>query len=84
MGGIVNSINSKTIIKVPFGLLPMSISLCMIAKNEAKNIGAAIDSVKSIVDEIIVVDTGSSDTTSALAKKCGAQVYSFHWNDDFS
>lgn len=61
-----------------------TISLCMIAKNEAGIIGEAIESVKGIVDEIIVVDTGSSDTTVALATSYGAKIFSFQWDDDFS
>ena len=60
------------------------ISLCMIAKNAEKNIPKAINSVKKIVDEIIVVDTGSKDKTKDIAKSLGAKVYGFKWNDDFS
>ena len=62
----------------------MSISLCMIAKDEEKNIGAALDSVKGICDEIIVVDTGSRDKTKEIALSSGAKVVDFKWNDDFS
>lgn len=60
------------------------ISLCMIVKNEESTIVRAIASVRSIVDEIIVVDTGSEDMTCAKAEACGAQVFSFDWCDDFS
>ena len=62
----------------------MSISLCMIAKDEENNIGNAIDSVKGLVDEIIVVDTGSSDGTRKAASAKGAKVVDYRWNDDFS
>ena len=62
----------------------MKISLCMIAKNEEKFIGQAIRSVASIVAEIILVDTGSTDRTIAIAKELGAKVFEQPWNDDFS
>ena len=52
----------------------MRISLCMIAKNEEKVIGRAIDSCKEVVDEIILVDTGSEDRTVEIAKAKGAKV----------
>lgn len=60
------------------------ISLCMIAKNEEQNIGRCLQSVKGVVDEIIVVDTGSSDKTCQIAQGFGAKVQSFMWNDNFS
>ena len=47
----------------------MSISLCMIAKNEENFLGKCLNSVKSIADEIIVVDAGSTDKTKKIAKK---------------
>ena len=62
----------------------MSISLCMIAKDEEKSIGDAIDSVKGIVDEVIVIDTGSSDGTKKVAASRGAKVIEQKWSDDFS
>lgn len=62
----------------------MSLSLCIIAKNEEEFLERCINSVKSIVDEIIVVDTGSSDKTKEIAKSAGAKVFDFVWEDDFS
>lgn len=62
----------------------MKISACWITKNEADNLRLSIDSVKSIVDEIIVVDTGSTDNTVEVAKELGAQVHYFEWIGDFS
>lgn len=65
-------------------VLGMKISLCMIAKNEEKVIGRAIDSCKDFVDEIILVDTGSEDRTVEIAKQKGAKVYFFAWKNDFA
>ncbi|MBI2145577.1 tetratricopeptide repeat protein [Candidatus Woesearchaeota archaeon] len=61
-----------------------TISLCMIAKDEEKHIGNAIGSVKPIVSQVVVVDTGSSDKTAEIAKAFGAEVYGFKWVDDFA
>lgn len=60
------------------------ISQCMIVKNEEKNIEQALSWGKSVVWEQIVVDTGSTDRTVELAKKLGAQVYTFPWINDFA
>lgn len=60
------------------------LSLCMIAKDEADNIAACVESVRGLVDEIVVVDTGSADQTQEVARSLGAKVYFFAWNNDFS
>lgn len=62
----------------------LKISACYIVKNEAKNLAKSIKSLKSQVNEIVVVDTGSTDNTITVARKLGAKVYSFPWQDDFS
>ncbi|SFB76634.1 tetratricopeptide repeat-containing glycosyltransferase family 2 protein [Butyrivibrio sp. YAB3001] len=62
----------------------VTISLCMIVKNEESCIGKCLDSLKGIVDEMIVVDTGSTDKTVEIAKEKGAKVYHFAWTGDFS
>lgn len=62
----------------------LKISACYIVKNEAKNLAKSIKSLKTQVNEIVVVDTGSTDNTIAVARKLGAKVYSFPWQDDFS
>ncbi|MCL6547313.1 MAG: glycosyltransferase [Alicyclobacillus sp.] len=56
----------------------------MIAKNEERTIGQAIERLKPAVDEVIVVDTGSTDRTPDIARELGAKVCFFEWNDDFS
>ncbi len=61
-----------------------SVSLCMIVKNEIQNLVRCLYSVKNMVDEIIVVDTGSTDGTKEVATLFGAKTYDFAWTDDFS
>jgi GT2 family glycosyltransferase/Flp pilus assembly protein TadD len=61
-----------------------TLSLCMIVKNEERNLVRCLSSVKSAVDEIIVVDTGSTDRTKELAAAFGAKVFDFDWDEDFS
>ncbi|HBV85547.1 MAG TPA: glycosyl transferase family 2 [Desulfosporosinus sp.] len=60
------------------------ISLCMIVKNEALNLGRCLKSVSGIADEIIVVDTGSTDSTCEIARQYGAVIHHFLWNNNFS
>jgi glycosyltransferase involved in cell wall biosynthesis len=62
----------------------MYISQCIIVKNEEKNIEHCLTHLKSVVDEQIVVDTGSTDRTIEIAKELGAKVFHFDWIDDFS
>ncbi len=56
----------------------------MIVKDEERFIGQCLDSVKSLVDEMVVVDTGSSDRTRDIALDCGARVYEHPWENNFS
>ena len=72
-------------LSIPIQLKPGgSVSLCLIAKNEMKHLARCLNSAKPIVDEIIVVDTGSTDETKDIARVFGARVYDFEWTDDFS
>jgi GT2 family glycosyltransferase/tetratricopeptide (TPR) repeat protein len=61
-----------------------SLSVSMIVKNEEKHIAKCLMSVKPVADEIIVVDTGSTDRTRDIAKALGARVFDFDWKGDFS
>ncbi len=60
------------------------LSLSMIVKNEEKYLAGCLDSVKGVVDEMVIVDTGSEDKTKAIAEKYGARVYDYEWSDDFA
>ena len=60
------------------------ISLCMIIKNEEETIGRCLESVKDLVDEIIIVDTGSSDKSKEIVSKYTDKIYDFEWVDDFA
>lgn len=61
-----------------------SLSLCMIVKDEENYLARCLMSAIPVADEIIIVDTGSTDRTKAIAKAFGARVYDFEWTDDFS
>ena len=65
---------------------PKTISAVLIVKNEAAHIIPCIESIYDVVDEVIVVDTGSVDITKVLAESCGPKVktYDFEWIEDFS
>ena len=60
------------------------ISLCMIVKNEEKNLPRCLESVCGLVDEMIILDTGSEDNTVSIAQSFGAKVYQIPWPGDFS
>lgn len=60
------------------------LSLCMIVRNEERHIKRCLESVKGLVDEIIIVDTGSTDNTVSIAKGLGANVYFQQWENNFS
>ncbi|WP_245788870.1 glycosyltransferase [Spirulina major] len=62
----------------------MKLSLCMIVKDEEQSLPHCLDSAKDVVDEIVILDTGSSDRTIAIAKDYGATVAEFPWNNDFA
>ncbi len=61
-----------------------SISLCMIMKNEEKRLRRCLDSVVGLVDEIVIVDTGSTDSSIQIAESYGARIFHDPWQDDFS
>uniref|UniRef100_UPI0025EFB51D glycosyltransferase family 2 protein n=1 Tax=Anaerovibrio sp. TaxID=1872532 RepID=UPI0025EFB51D len=64
--------------------MAIKVSACAITKNEEKNMPQWLTCMKNVADEIIVVDTGSTDNTVALAKAAGAKLYHFDWINDFA
>ena len=62
----------------------ITISLCLIVKNEEDTIARCLESVKDIVDEINIVDTGSIDKTKEIVAKYTDRVFDFKWVDDFA
>ncbi|WP_256984724.1 MULTISPECIES: glycosyltransferase [Paenibacillus] len=62
----------------------ISISLCMIVKNEEASLARCLDSVNGIADEIVIVDTGSTDQTRQIAARYTERIINFEWVDDFA
>jgi glycosyltransferase involved in cell wall biosynthesis/tetratricopeptide (TPR) repeat protein len=61
-----------------------TISLCLIARDEERCLRECLESIRPYVDEMVVVDTGSSDRTREIAREWGARVFEFPWCDDFA
>lgn len=59
-------------------------SLCMIVKNEEAVLSRCLDTIADLMDEIIIVDTGSTDRTKQIASSYTSKIYDFKWNSDFS
>lgn len=62
----------------------LPISLCMIVKNEEKLLSKCLESIKDLVEEIIIIDTGSIDKTKEICDKYQAKTYDFIWTESFS
>jgi tetratricopeptide (TPR) repeat protein len=60
------------------------LSLCLIARDEEAMLPACLESARRVVDEIVLVDTGSADATREIARRAGAVVAERAWDDDFS
>jgi len=63
---------------------PVSVSLCMIVKNEEATLEGCLSSVADLIDEIVIVDTGSTDRTKAIAARFTDRIFDFEWVHDFS
>ncbi|MBO9542446.1 tetratricopeptide repeat protein [bacterium] len=61
-----------------------TLSLCMIVKNEERFLEGCLQSVRGVVDEIVLVDTGSTDQTVAIAERYGAKIHQHAWDGDFA
>lgn len=83
--GVLNDRPESTPLNRPGGVYPpVTLSATMIMKNEVENLPRCLDSIRDICDEIIIVDTGSTDGSIGIAKKYGAKIYKHKWEDDFS
>jgi glycosyltransferase involved in cell wall biosynthesis len=60
------------------------ISLCMVVKNEAEFLGRCLNSILPLVQEVILVDTGSSDGTFQIARRFNVRIFEFTSRNDFS
>lgn len=70
--------------RVRRGKEAISITLCMIVKNEEASLARCLDSVNGIADEIVIVDTGSTDRTRQIASRYTDCIFEFEWVDDFA
>ena len=62
----------------------ITISLCMIVKNEEAVLARCLDSIADLMDEIIIVDTGSTDRTKEIASRYTSNIYDYKWNGNFA
>jgi tetratricopeptide (TPR) repeat protein len=62
----------------------LRLSVCLITKNEERFLGQCLESVRELASQIVVVDTGSTDSTRDIATRHGAEVHAFDWCEDFS
>src|SRR4051794_31009386 len=62
----------------------MTLSVCLLTRNEAATVARAVESVRKVADEVLVADTASTDGTADVAAKAGAIVSEFRWEDDFA
>src|SRR5262249_21656435 len=60
------------------------LSVCLITRNEEQFLAGCLRSIRPIADQLVILDTGSTDRTVEIAKEHGAEVHSFAWSDDFS
>ena len=83
---IAKNLNTSLIqhLNNPFVESPAKLSVCIIAKNEEQNISRCLSSVNNIADEIILVDTGSTDNTIQIASKYTDKIIKYEWTNDFA
>lgn len=65
-------------------IAPQTLSVCMIVRNEERYLSDCLESIKEVADQIIILDTGSTDKTLDIARSSGAEIHHFDWCDDFA
>lgn len=78
------TIDIDSIVPLPLNDKNPLISASMIVKNEEKFLPGCLESMRGVIDELVIVDTGSTDKTIEIAKSYGAKLYQIEWKDDFS
>lgn len=68
----------------PENMIPVQLSACLIVKNEEANLERCLKSLEGVVDEVVIVDTGSTDRTLEIAQAYDAVIGHFPWINDFS
>ena len=69
---------------LPDSIPRLRLAVALIVRNEADTLADTLASVRPLADQIVVLDTGSTDATMAVARQCGAVVGQYPWNDDFA
>lgn len=77
-------LNDTSLEKFKRLLIPPSLSLAMIVKNEEQNMAQCLSSVQRLVNEIVIIDTGSTDKTKEIAAQFTAKTFDFSWTDNFA
>ncbi|MCL5991705.1 MAG: glycosyltransferase [Bacteroidetes bacterium] len=80
----IEGIKSENVVKTGGNGYKPFLTLSMIVKNEEDNLPGCLDSVNDVVDEIVIVDTGSTDRTKEIAKKFNVKIFDFEWGNDFA
>ncbi len=81
---VLRRLGSAIMARAPRSGRPLAVSLTMIVRDEEKSLPRCLASVRGLFDEIIIVDTGSTDRTKDIARWFGAKVFDFEWIDDFA
>jgi glycosyltransferase involved in cell wall biosynthesis len=77
--------NEKVTKRITFAKNPLpTLSVAMIVKNEEETLPRLLHNIKDVVDEIVVVDTGSTDKTKEIAEQYGAKIFEYPWDENFS